>query len=198
MGCAFSRKVAWVWSEQRRICSVASALPFCVPASQLGMGCGFIHLNTPAAFRAELETRKVIWKCQIRAVFLSQMWWGMRKPLHFLLPLLLAGLSPLSSLLHTALLCKSGVSSVIQLNPHIRLAKTPYAFWFSDAPWAPMLLETIFRFYFCVTRCCTRNQRLWWAIIARCTTVAMFLFLIPGNEVWECLLSLACEEMQRR
>lgn len=30
----------------------ASALPFCVPVSQLGMGHGFIHLNTPAASKS--------------------------------------------------------------------------------------------------------------------------------------------------
>lgn len=71
------------------------------------------------------------------------------------------GLSPFSSFLHIAFLCKSRVSSVIQLNPHIMLAKTPCAFWFSDDSWAPALLETIFRFYFCVLCCCTRNWRLW-------------------------------------
>lgn len=161
------------------------------------MGCGFIHLNTPAASQSWAGDKESDLKVPAPSCVPISDVVRNKEASSFLIASTPGWfITSLSSFLHTAFLCKSRVSPVIQLNPHIRLAKTPCAFWFSNTLWAPVLLEAIFRFYFCVMCCCTSNQRLWQTIIARCTIMAMFLFLIPGIR-HEHLLSLACEEMQR-
>lgn len=97
-------------------------------SQQLGMGCGFIHLNTTAAFKVELERAKRESDLTVPNPSCVPVSDVVRKPLHFLLLLALCWfVTALFSFLHEAFLCKMRVL-VIQLNSDAILAKTWDAF----------------------------------------------------------------------
>lgn len=105
----------------------ASALPFCVPVSQLGMDRGFIHLNTPAASKSWAGD-KGKWSESAKSELCSRLRCGEEWGSLFISCCFYSSLVHHLSFLLPAFLCKRRVSFVIQLNPHIRLAKTPCAF----------------------------------------------------------------------
>lgn len=103
-------------------------------SQQLGTGCGFIHLNTTAAFKSWAgDSKQGKWSDSAKSEMCSSLGCGEEAssfPIasSSLLVCHCSFFTALSSFLHAAFVCKMRVSFVIQLNPDTILAKTLDAF----------------------------------------------------------------------